>query len=352
MKQQAIKGRSFRRFSAVTVIAVYLLILIGGIVRSTGSGMGCPDWPKCFGSWVPPTDVSQLPIDYKEDYTQQRVEKNKKIVSYLTAFGFDDLAYQIENDPNILIEEDFNVVKTWIEYVNRLIGAVIGFLIFGTFILSLIYWKTDRTITVLSFLAFVLVGFQGWIGSIVVSTNLLHWMITIHMLFALVIVCLLIYVYYRSKRSSLKIALGHPKRIYSLLVLCVALTTIQVVLGTQVREAIDVVSGNLARVSWIENLGIEFKIHRSYSILLLVLHVFIVQKLVVRSKEETILKNPVRFLFAIVVIEILTGVIMAYFGVPAAVQPIHLLLGTLIVGVQYYVLLLIGNKNLKSNTAE
>jgi cytochrome c oxidase assembly protein subunit 15 len=352
MKQQAIKGRSFRRFSAVTVIAVYLLILIGGIVRSTGSGMGCPDWPKCFGSWVPPTDVSQLPIDYKEDYTQQRVEKNKKIVSYLTAFGFDDLAYQIENDPNILIEEDFNVVKTWIEYVNRLIGAVIGFLIFGTFILSLIYWKTDRTITVLSFLAFILVGFQGWIGSIVVSTNLLHWMITIHMLFALVIVCLLIYVYYRSKRSSLKISLGHPKRIYSLLVLCVALTTIQVVLGTQVREAIDVVSENLARASWIENLGIEFKIHRSYSILLLVLHVFIVQKLVVRSKEETILKNPVRFLFAIVVIEILTGVIMAYFGVPAAVQPIHLLLGTLIVGVQYYVLLLIGNKNLKSNTAE
>ncbi|MFT7380838.1 MAG: cytochrome c oxidase assembly protein subunit 15, partial [Roseivirga sp.] len=138
----------------------------------------------------------------------------------------------------------------------------------------------------------------------------------------------------------------------SLLVLCVALTTIQVVLGTQVREAIDVVSENLARASWIENLGIEFKIHRSYSILLLVLHVFIVQKLVVRSKEETILKNPVRFLFAIVVIEILTGVIMAYFGVPAAVQPIHLLLGTLIVGVQYYVLLLIGNKNLKSNTAE
>jgi cytochrome c oxidase assembly protein subunit 15 len=113
-----------------------------------------------------------------------------------------------------------------------------------------------------------------------------------------------------------------------------------------------VVSENLARASWIENLGIEFKIHRSYSILLLVLHVFIVQKLVVRSKEETILKNPVRFLFAIVVIEILTGVIMAYFGVPAAVQPIHLLLGTLIVGVQYYVLLLIGNKNLKSNTAE
>uniref|UniRef100_UPI004047B0D7 COX15/CtaA family protein n=1 Tax=Roseivirga sp. TaxID=1964215 RepID=UPI004047B0D7 len=352
MKQQAIKGKLFRQFSAVTVIAVYLLILIGGIVRSTGSGMGCPDWPKCFGSWVPPTDVSQLPADYKADYTQQRVEKNKKVVSYLTAFGFNDLAYQIENDPNILKEEDFNAVKTWIEYVNRLIGAVIGLLIFGTFVLSLKYWKSDRAITVLSFLAFVLVGFQGWIGSIVVSTNLLHWMITVHMLLALVIVGLLIYVFYRSKRSDLKISLDHPKRTYALLIVCTVLTTIQIVLGTQVREAIDVVSENLARVDWINNLGLEFKIHRTYSILLLVLHVIVVQKLVVRSKVETILKFPVRFLFAIVVIEILTGVIMAYFGVPAAIQPIHLLLGTLIVGVQYYVLLLVGNKNLKSNTAE
>ena len=111
------------------------------------------------------------------------------------------LNWQISlNDPSILEEEDFNAVKTWTEYINRLIGAVIGILILGTFVLSLRYWKEDKLITVLSFLAVVLVGFQGWIGSIVVSTNLLQWMITLHMLLALLIVCLLIYVYYRSKR--------------------------------------------------------------------------------------------------------------------------------------------------------
>ena len=340
MRPTDTKERLFRRFTAVTIIAVYLLIAVGGVVRSTGSGMGCPDWPKCFGSWVPPTNVDQLPEDYKEDYVQQRVEKNKKFSKYLTALGFDDLAYQVENDPSILVEEDFNAAKTWVEYVNRLIGAVIGLLIFGTFVLSIRYWKKDRPITVLSFIAFVLVGFQGWIGSIVVSTNLLQWMITIHMLLAIVIVCLLIYVYYRSKRQILDIKLLAAAKLKWITITCLVLTLVQVVLGTQVREGIDTVAEIAARSEWISNLGLTFLIHRSYSILLLALHVYLFYLMM--SNEE--LKPLLKWLLIIVIAEILSGAIMAYFGVPAFIQPIHLLLGTLIIGVQYYLLLLINQK--------
>lgn len=332
--------RLFRRFSAVTVIAVYLLIAVGGIVRSTGSGMGCPDWPKCFGSWVPPTSVDELPADYKEDYVQQRVEKNKKFSKYLTAFGFDELAYQIENDPNVLEEEDFNAVKTWVEYINRLIGAVIGLLIFGTFVLSIRFWKKDRLITVLSFVAFVLVGFQGWIGSIVVSTNLLQWMITIHMLLAILIVGLLIYVYFRSKRDSLTQLSNVPGKLKWIVIACLLLTMIQIVLGTQVREGIDVVAEYAARSEWISNLGLTFLIHRSYSLLLLALHGYLFYILLTNKG----LKSITKWLMVIVIVEILSGAIMAYFGVPAFIQPIHLLIGTLIVGVQYYLLLLINHK--------
>ncbi|MEM8966748.1 MAG: COX15/CtaA family protein, partial [Bacteroidota bacterium] len=122
------------RLSVVTLIAVYLLILVGGIVRSTGSGMGCPDWPKCFDSWIPPTEVSQLPVDYKEVYAQQRAAKNERFLAYLGFLGLGngDLSDRIKNDKSILVEADFNAAKTWIEYVNRLIGAVIGILIFAT----------------------------------------------------------------------------------------------------------------------------------------------------------------------------------------------------------------------------
>ena len=349
MKLGATKGKVFRRFSAVTIIAVYLLILVGGIVRTTGAGMGCPDWPKCFGSWVPPTEVNQLPSNYKEVYAQQRAEKNDKFVGYLRAFGFDDLADQILNDPDILTEEEFNATKTYIEYINRLIGAVIGLLILGTFLMSLRYRKSDKTITVLSFIAFVLVGFQGWIGSIVVSTNLLHWMITIHMLIAILIVCLLIYVYFRSLDKSGPILIVGRNKITTVLVITILLSVIQVVLGTQVRETIDIISDELNRNEWIANLGVEFKIHRSYSILLVAVHLYLAQLIIVKNKEARVLKSYMGVLLIVIGISVLSGVIMAYFGVPAAMQPIHLLLGTLIIGVQYYLLLLVRQKRIQIN---
>src|SRR5688572_22855558 len=118
--------RSFRRLTISTLVAVYLLILVGGIVRSTGSGMGCPDWPKCFGNWVPPTSVSELPVDYKDTYAAYRDKKNKRFAKYLAGFGMKETAEKLLNDPGVLKEADFNPTKTWIEYVNRVIGVIIG----------------------------------------------------------------------------------------------------------------------------------------------------------------------------------------------------------------------------------
>src|SRR5690606_31500155 len=190
--------RSFRRLTLSTLWAVYVLILVGGIVRATGSGMGCPDWPKCFGNWVPPTSIEELPSNYQEIYSGKRAAKNEKLSEYLDFFGFGETAEKLRKDEAILVEAEFNSTKTWIEYFNRLLGAIIGLLIIATFISSLVYIKKDRSIPLLAFASLILVIFQGWIGSIVVSTNLLPWMITIHMLLAFLLLGLLIYTVYKA----------------------------------------------------------------------------------------------------------------------------------------------------------
>lgn len=338
---------SYRRISWITVIAVYFLILVGGIVRSTGSGMGCPDWPMCFGSVVPPTSINQLPDNYQEIYLEKRLAKNERFVATLEKLGFSKTANQIANDKSILVEEEFNATKTWIEYINRLVGVVIGFLIILTCWRSFSLWKVDKKIPLASLIALVLVLFTGWIGSIVVSTNLLAWMITFHMLLAIALVLVLLYGHFLVdlRVESTFNSNQTPRKIQLILVLGLVLMLIQVVLGTQVREEIDRISfalGDLLRGEWVERVGLNFIIHRSFSLLILGVHLlyfFWVIKFSTRGSQI----SKASFLLAIVLLlEISTGIGMAYFGIPAYLQPIHLVLACLLLGIQFYLIVRLG----------
>ncbi|NJO01925.1 MAG: hypothetical protein HC880_09745 [Bacteroidia bacterium] len=141
----------FRRLGISTLLFIYLLILAGGIVRSTGSGMGCPDWPKCFGQWIPPTEASELPTDYKDVYANQRRQKNLRLADYLDKIGFYNLSHQLRYDRSMYEEADFNVYKTWTEYINRLLGVLVGFLILLMAAFSLRFIRTDPVTTGASF---------------------------------------------------------------------------------------------------------------------------------------------------------------------------------------------------------
>jgi cytochrome c oxidase assembly protein subunit 15 len=308
--------KAFRKMGIVTIVAVYILILIGGIVRSTGAGMGCPDWPKCFGSWVPPTEVTQLPTDYQEIYKDR---------------GYADV--------------EFNVYKTWTEYINRLVGVAIGFLIFLTLILSVPFLKTDKTVFYLSLFAFILVGFQGWLGAVVVATNLAPWMVTVHMLVAILIVILLIYTVARSFTGKISVGPVERKQLINKLLLFLLTTSIiQVVLGTQVREAIDEIAVALRgnnRESWIGQLGIGFYIHRSLSSIILIAHVYLLYLLRKSAKQDSIVNTYTIALLAVVIVEILAGIGMAYLAIPAFLQPVHLLLAVAAIGIQFVLLLFI-----------
>ena len=346
--------RRFRSFGILTVIAVYLLILVGGVVRSTGSGMGCPDWPKCFGQWVPPTEASQLPANYKEVYTAQRVAKNQKLARTLQKMGFAQVAGSIFAHPTQYIETDFNPVKTWIEYINRLLGALIGVFVFLTVVFALPYWRGDRAIFWLALASFLLTGVQGYLGSLVVSTNLLPVMVTIHMALALVIVALLLYAVDRARwgrttetdadaAATLKTIAAEirPQRtLVGWLWAALLLTFWQIMLGTQVREQVDIVSAAadyLGRDNWVSQLGSTFSVHRTMSAAVLLLNVYVGYELWQLGRER--LRRLVTATLAIIGLEIAVGVVLASFALPPAAQPVHLTLATVLFGVQFLLLL-------------
>ena len=348
--------RRFRFVGLLTVVSVYLLILVGGIVRSTGSGMGCPDWPKCFGQWVPPTKASQLPANYKEIYTAQRVAKNQKLARTLQRLGFAQVAGSIFAHPTQYIETDFNPVKTWIEYVNRLLGALIGVFVFLTVVFAWPYRRLDAPVFWLAFAAFFLTGVQGWLGSLVVSTNLLPVMVTIHMGLALVIVGLLLYAVDRSRRDDAVISraqameqrqlIDKPQHIAQLqgwLWLVILGTFIQIVLGTQVREQVDVVAsaaGYVGRDNWVAKLGEAFTIHRSFSIVVLVLNSYVGFRL--WQTRQPRLRRLVLAIMGLIGLEIVAGTMLASLGLPPLVQPVHLTLAAVLFGVEFLTLLAVG----------
>ncbi len=345
-------GGFYRKFLLFTIAAVCLLILVGGIVRSTGSGMGCPDWPKCFGSWIPPTEAAELPVNYKDIYSQKRYQKNIRLANYLEFLGFKELANKLKNDQSILAEESFNPTRTWIEYFNRLLGVFVGFLFILNVTLSIVHRQLNSKFTQLAILNLVLVGFQGWVGSVVVSTNLLGGLITFHVILALLILAVLIYNYWLTEAGE-QIEIADDilvKRAYFLITLALILFTIQVILGTQVREFIDLIAarmGESRRADWVQQLGLTFYIHRSYSIVVLAIHVYFAY-VAIKMLSGTPLISFVYVLVGFLVVEIITGSIMAYFAIPPVFQPIHLLLATLIFGIDFYLLLYV-NKFRKPN---
>jgi cytochrome c oxidase assembly protein subunit 15 len=334
-------AKSYGKLAVITIIAVYLLILVGGIVRSSGSGMGCPDWPKCFGSWVPPTDESQLPADYQQVYMEKRLAKNERMAQFLERIGMAQTAKELRTEEAILQESEFNAVNTWIEYVNRLVGVMIGLLIIATFYRSLKFWNHNRSITILSAVALVLVIFQGWLGSLVVSTNLLPWMVTIHMLPALLLVALLELAAFKVREQTNR-QFVQIKGATIALWAAIVLTLLQVVLGTQVREAIDTIAAAMSyqnRELWVDQLDVVFFIHRSFSWLLLLVHIYLIY-ICSRAKNRE-LSRWATVLLLVVLTEAVIGIVLSYFGFPAFLQPLHLLLGTLLFGLQFYMLLIV-----------
>lgn len=297
------------RTAFVTIILLYLVFLAGSVVRATGSGMGCPDWPKCFGQYIPPTDISQLPPNYKDVF---KVE-GKTIA-------------------------DFNALHTWTEYINRMLGVLSGLSMLLLTVYSVSLWKKDRRILLLLLFALVLLGFVGWMGKVVVATNLKPLMISVHMGSALATVAVTIFVLFRTRNLS---GPGRqqaiPTGVSVMLIGAFLLTIAQIVFGVQVREHIDHINeatANTKRETWVSLLGTEFNVHviAAWAVLLLNgLLYFRLRKL----QLDPLYRRLAFFMLLAVVAEYAAGVILYRAGMPAFVQPVHLLLATILFGLQF-----------------
>lgn len=334
----------FRKTAKITLILVYLVIIAGAVVRMTGSGMGCPDWPKCFGYLIPPTEEAELLWTANKEFKRGQVIIVDETLKIAARDFSTSSTYQPENW-NTYQKHDyavFNVWHTWIEYINRLFGALAGLATLVLAFFSLRYWKKQKAITLLSVLIVLGMGFQAWLGATVVYSVLAPAKITIHMLMALVLVLMLIYVIYATKEKSVTQSADSFTK--NLVLFSIILTLIQVALGTQVRQFIDEqvdTLGALNKGAWLQAPTLVFYVHRSLSILVVVVNSI----LVYRIFKKNLGFSKINWVIVLIGIEILSGVVMYYFDFPFATQPIHLVIASLLFGVQSYLLLEVVNAN-------
>lgn len=288
---------------------VVLLVFVGAIVRATGAGLGCPDWPKCWGQLIPPWKVEQVDLN-KINY--ERFEKK---------------AARLGRDPSTVtpehILESFNPVHTWTEFINRLVSLPVGFFSLGAVICSFFLprGKSRDKMILLSMASLVIVLINAVMGAMIVYSGLKPGIITIHLALAFLLIFILVYC---RREIGGKVPFKVGKKLAPWVWGMMALVMLEGILGTQVREMTDVLAKSHvgeARADWIwelEQSGI-YLIHRSFSWLIVLLMAFLAWK----AKELGILEVRAKMMVGLVLSMMVMGLVMAQVGIFPWVQVLH-----------------------------
>jgi cytochrome c oxidase assembly protein subunit 15 len=128
----------------------------------------------------------------------------------------------------------------------------------------------------------------------------------------------------------------------SILWISLALTIIQIVLGTSVREHVDTISETgVPKVFWLQNPSNSFYIHRTYSIVVILVNLY----LFARNRKMNLGFKKMNWVMILITIEVLSGIAMYYFHFPFGTQTIHIVLATLLFGFQFFMILESKRKN-------
>jgi heme a synthase len=319
-----------KNWALATFILCFVVILAGGIVRSTQSGMGCPDFPTCFGSTIPPTSLNQIIFEPNTNYKKgQYMVYNDSLWSAMQKFTSTSV-FNIADWKKDLRYGKVNLktYQTWIEFVNRLLGALLG--LFAIIQVYLLFKKrkenTNAFKLAVTFLGVVIL--TGLFGAIVVKLNLAHLSVSVHLLFAIILTQIQLAVLLTVSKQIFKKTTGTKAR--RVLVLLLIIVFVQSAFGTAVRMYIDDISKSLdyeSRESWLteSNLPFVFLLHRSFSWITFAAILYGAWA----CKKLDVLKSYFQRLIVIVLASATTGIVLYYIDFPMLAQPIHLLLASL-----------------------
>ena len=326
------------RFSTIvkiTLVSLYLIFLAGSIVRMTGSGMGCPDWPKCFGYYIPPTSEEQITWQPNSTYDEGIIIIKDEIL-YVAEQKVNTSSVFNENNWEEYTKHEyatFNKFHTWVEYINRLITVLSGFIFLFLLAGSLKFRKENKWIPILSFIAFFFMLVEAFLGKMVVDSNLKPTMITIHMVIGLLIIGLILKLLFITRKE--KTVFKYHSLFNKLLIVSIIFSLIQIAMGTQVRQFIDEqvkLFGFENKEYSLMNPSFKFYFHRSFTIAIILVNF----GLFYLNQLHKLGYKLVKWILVLLFLETITGILMYYAEFPLGTQAIHLLSGALLFGVQFY----------------
>ena len=312
----------FQKTALAALLATIFLIYVGAIVRATGSGLGCPDWPKCWGELIPPTSLDQV------DFDKLNIEKFQK------------------KNPSITRESlaaEFNPVHVWVEFINRLVSLPVGLFTLSTFLLSFQFLRKQKRVFFGSFAALALVLTNAILGAIVVSSGLKPGVITLHMALAIILICVFVYIIYRGGQRLPSVNLGSQKGLLrSTLIILFVACVVEGIMGSQVREITDELAlkyKDTPRNVWheiLEQKGI-YLFHRSFSWVILVLGIFLFTK--TRNANGDLAQLSIKVTFGVILAQMVLGVLMSHVSVHPVVQVLHIGLSSILIVALFWLIL-------------
>ena len=328
-------SRLFIRIAKLALFFTYLIVLAGGFVRMTGSGMGCPDWPKCFGLLVPPVSENEITWSAGQEYSSSQMLIHNDTLwiakkKFISTSSFDKDNWKPFEKHNYA---KFNVFHTWAEYVNRCIGAIAGLFVIALFVYS-VFNKLSFYQIFGSLILLILFGVQAWIGGEVVFSVLDPFKITIHMFVALIIVSILFVLIHMAEKSIDKNIPTIKNNFNKLIILTLLFSIVQIYFGTQVREFVDSLPSD--KSIWIFEINnSHINIHQLVAVFVFILNIYLCVYLAGKFNSFKEIPREVVYIFSTILILVISGIIMLNFNFPGFAQLVHLFSAFVLFGAQF-----------------